>query len=181
MLILQFPLNLTGIQCRRIVIGSIVYAFVVPLIMLGVISQGGVEARYSFPGKELATTVTDLWHDSFGSKLRLVGGGGMAPDSIAFHSIDHPSVLQHLSHQWSPWVNKSDIQKHGIAIVCLSDDELCLTNANRMFPSFKFRTLTIKGNDFGLSHSRTERFRYFLVPPKSTNIQLDNVLHNPRR
>ena len=181
MLILQFPLNLTGIQCRRIVIGSIVYAFVVPLIMLGVISQGGVESRYSFPGKELATTVTDLWHDSFGSKLRLVGGGWMAPDSIAFHSIDHPSVLQHLSHQWSPWVRKSDIQKHGIAIVCLSDDELCLTNANRMFPSFKFRTLTIKGNDFGLSHSRTERFRYFLVPPKSTNIQLDNVLHNPRR
>ena len=181
MLILQFPINLTGIQCRRIVIGSIVYAILVPLVMLIVISQGKVESRYNFPGKELATAVTRLWHDSFESKLELVGGGWMAPDSIAFHSVDHPSVLQHLSHQWSPWVSETDVRDHGIAIVCLADDKLCLTNANTMFPDFKFRTLTIKGNDYGLSHSRTQGFRYFLVPPRTTNIQLDNVLHTPRR
>jgi hypothetical protein len=181
MLILQFPINLTGIQCRRIVIGSIVYAILVPLVMLTVISQGKVESRYNFPGKELATAVTRLWHDSFESKLELVGGGWMAPDSIAFHSVDHPSVLQHLSHQWSPWVSETDVRDHGIAIVCLADDKLCLTNANTMFPDFKFRMLTIKGNDYGLSHSRTQGFRYFLVPPRTTNIQLDNVLHTPRR
>ena len=110
MLILQFPINLTGIQCRRIVIGSIVYAILLPLVMLAVISQGGIESRHSFPGKELAATVTRLWHDSFESKLKLVGGGWMAPDSIAFHSIDHPSVLQHLSYQWSPWIGKKDIE-----------------------------------------------------------------------
>ena len=127
MLILQFPINLTGIQCRRIVVGSIVYAILVPLVMLTVISQGGVESRYNFPGKELASTMTRLWHDSFGSKLELVGGGWTAPDSIAFHSTDHPSVLQHLSHKWSPWVRETDIRDHGIAIVCLDNDELCLT------------------------------------------------------
>ena len=111
----------------------------------------------------------------------VASGGWMAPDSIAFHSIDHPSVLQHLSHQWSPWVSETDIRDHGIAIVCLADDKRCLSNANTMFPGFKFRALTIKGIDYGLSHSRTHRFRYFLVPPRTTNIQRDNVLHTPRR
>lgn len=181
MLILQFPINLTGIQCRRIVIGSIVYAILLPLVMLAVISQGGIESRHSFPGKELAATVTRLWHDSFESKLKLVGGGWMAPDSIAFHSIDHPSVLQHLSYQWSPWIRKKDIENHGIAIICLSDDDLCLKNGSKMFPASEFRTLTIKGNDYALSHSRTQQFRYFLVPPGTTDIELDNVQHTPRR
>ena len=180
-LALQYPVNLTSVQCGRIALWALGYAVIVPASMLLVIAQGAVEPRYSFPGRELAEEVTALWHKTEGRPLRLVGGGLMTVDSIAYHSPDHPSTLQHLSYRWSPWVTEDDVRKHGMAVVCLEDDELCIANTRAMFPGLSLKPLFIEGRDYGLSSARSQRFLVLLVPPDTIDIRAGDVTHNPMR
>ena len=130
---------------------------------------------YHFPGKELATEITQRWRDQMGIPLRIVGGGHVAPDSIAFHSSDHPSVLQHLSYEWSPWITPSDIRDHGMAIVCLKQDQRCQSIAKQFIPDLTMTPLTVRAKP-GLFFPGSERsVYYFFVAPNGRAPDLQSV------
>jgi len=173
-LTLQYPLNLTRVQCGRVFLWALGYAVIVPAAMLLALAQGTVESRYSFPGRALAEHITNLWQTTEGRPLRLVGGGWMTADSIAYHSPDHPSALQHLSFRRSPWVTEDDVRDQGIVVVCLEDDQSCIARAKSLFPGHPLEPLFIEGRDYGLSRSRSERFLVMLVPPDSPESRTGN-------
>ena len=118
-----------------------------------------------FPGKELAGTITKAWNTAYGAPLRLVSGGLVAPDSIAFHSPDHPSVLQHLNFKRSPWVKDTQIDEHGIAVVCLLTDAVCLEKGKKRFPGHHWIDLSVNGAGSRLAPVKETEFRYFFVAP----------------
>lgn len=130
---------------------------------------------YHFPGKELAQEITERWRSEFKRPLRIVGGGYVAPDSIAFHSPDHPSVLQHLSYRWSPWLTASDINQHGIAVVCLDDDERCQAIAKQAIPGLVMEPLIVHAEPRLFFPGSTRRVYYFFVAPNSSTAAFDGV------
>ncbi|GIT27347.1 MAG: hypothetical protein CM1200mP41_33910 [Gammaproteobacteria bacterium] len=134
LLIFQYPTHLSVVHCRRVVAGAFVWVVLLPVAILTAHGLGWVvdEAK-AFPGKELAGTSQVMAHSArhtvaFGRR-RVV-----APDSIAFHSPDHPSVLQHLNFKRSPWVERAEIDEHGIAVVCLLTDTACLEKEPNFSP-----------------------------------------------
>ena len=144
---------------------AMAYALLLPLLMILAAPFGVYGEKYSFPGKELANAITLRWNDAVKSPLRIVCGGYLAPDSIAFHAPDHPSVLQHLNFVMSPWINRQDIRKHGMAIVCLQKDTLCRRNAQSQFKLDNWQSLQVGGSAKRFSHSREERFLFVFISP----------------
>jgi hypothetical protein len=142
---------------------------------------GTQHERYRFPGKELAGEITRLWHDAYQIPLGIVGGGWVAPDSIAFHSPDHPSVLQHMSQQWSPWISSQEISEQGIAVVCLEDDTLCITNAGALFPGRTMKTLTVTAEPTLFFPGSKRKIRYLFVGPGEEKLVLDAIRPMPMR
>jgi hypothetical protein len=90
-------------------------------------------------------------------------------------------VLQHLSHEWSPWINEGDIARDGIAVICLASDTRCARNAKALFPGYALSALTVKAEP-GLFFPGSERnFRYFFVAPGSKEVDLKKIEPLPMR
>ena len=169
------------IKCTKLIIFSFIWACSLPIFLLFTGLAAANHHMHHFPGKELGQKITEMWHKKYQQPLAIVGGGHDAPDSIAFHSPDHPSVLQHLSHKWSPWITAEDIKKHGIAIVCLDTDKICWNNAEKLFPSNTFKDIKIKAQP-GLFFPGSERiFRYFFVSPGKYVPDLHTISPMPMR
>lgn len=164
-LLLYWPMAANGPAPRQLVRAALGWLLVLPPVLLftGLVTSG--QAMYHFPGKELGRDITTLWRSTYQTPLRIVGGGHDAPDSIAFHSPDHPSVLQHLSHQRSPWITKEDIARDGMAVICLKSDVRCLQNAKTLFPGHKLTPLTVAAKPGLFFRGSKREFLYFFVAP----------------
>jgi len=166
---------------KRLLQSAGTWLLAAPLLLLFTGLASSDHEMYHFPGKELSKEITNRWREKYDAPLRIVGGGHVAPDSIAFHSPDHPSVLQHLSHTWSPWVTEADIQKYGIAVVCLRTDQLCIKNAAILFPNAVTIPLTIHARSTIFFPGSQRDLLYFFVGPNDAGIDLNNVTPLPRR
>jgi 4-amino-4-deoxy-L-arabinose transferase-like glycosyltransferase len=180
-LLLYWPLATDSPARKHLIRAAFVWLVLLPPMLLfsGLVTSD--HDMYHFPGKELGRKITTMWRNAYQVPLRIVGGGHDAPNSIAFHSTDHPSVLQHLSHEWSPWINKEDITRDGIAVICLTSDTRCAENARTLFPGYSLTPLTVKAEP-GLFFPGSERdFLYFFVPPDSLEVNLETIEPLPMR
>jgi hypothetical protein len=178
LLVVQVGDRITLAQGKKIFTGATGYLVLLPVLGLVLMATGVVKTtRNGFPGPELGQIITDRWHAAQGTKLELVGGGLVAPDTITFYSPDHPSAFQHLSRIWSPWIDEDRIRRQGIAVVCLDDDDECLEDARRAFPDQQFTELNIEGRKNLFSVVNTRTVYYMLVPPGEDRIELDKVIH----
>jgi len=180
-LLLYWPLTADSPGRKQLIRAAFGWLIILPPMLL---FSGLVDSdhdMYRFPGKELGRKITTMWRDAYQTPLRIVGGGHNAPDSIAFHSPDHPSVLQHLSHERSPWINEGDIARDGIAVICLESDGRCAKNAKALFPGHALTALTVKAEP-GLFFPGSERhFLYFFVAPGSKEVDLKKIEPLPMR
>lgn len=71
----------------------------------------------NFPGKNIATTLTQEWHTKFSSKLAYVVGSRELGGNIAFHSKDHPLVFIEANKKISPWINEQKLRQKGAIFV----------------------------------------------------------------
>ncbi|MEE2803012.1 MAG: glycosyltransferase family 39 protein [Pseudomonadota bacterium] len=166
LLIMQCPGTLSVEHYRRIVVAAFAWAIFLPLLILTAHGFGWVtNDAVAFPGKELAATITERWHAHHQTPLRVVGGGRVTPDSIAFHSLDHPSALQNLNFSWSPWVTPGKIRRHGMAVVCLASDDECIKRANEWFPSKQWISLAVTGVSSRFARVIEADVRYFFIAP----------------
>ena len=163
LLLWQYRQEITSLQKQRLLVAVFLFVLLAPLSMLLASRFGIYGEKYSFPGKELAQTITRRWHESMHSPLKIVGGTYLAPNSIAFHSADHPSALQHLNFVMSPWLRPADIRQHGMVIVCLYNDTKCRKNAELQFPGRQWTSLQIEGEQQWFAHARAESFVYSFI------------------
>ena len=166
---------------RQMIRAAFIWALVLPTTLLVTGLASTHHQMHRFPGKELGRVITQLWHETHQMPLRIVGGGHVAPDSIAFHSPDHPSVLQHLSQQWSPWISSQEISEQGIAVICLEDDVLCINNAKTLFPDRTMKTLTVTAEPTLFFPGSKRRVRYLFVGPGEEKLKLDAIQPMPMR
>ncbi len=180
-LLLQWPLSQNSIACRKLITAAFIWVLILPTALLLTGFAGAYDDRYQFPGKELAGEITRLWHDAYQIPLAIVGGGWVAPDSIAFHSPDHPSVLQHMRQQWNPWISDQEISEQGIAVICLEDDALCINNTKTLFPGLTMTTLAVTAKPALFFPGSKQKVRYLFVGPGEEKLKLGVIQPIPVR
>lgn len=78
----------------------------------------GDEKRTRFPGKQLASKVTDRWHAETDRPLKYVIGDTWHAGNAAFYSDDRPSTMFiHGDYRFSPWVTEESLKQSGAALI----------------------------------------------------------------
>jgi Dolichyl-phosphate-mannose-protein mannosyltransferase len=82
-----------------------------------------------FPGRVLATAVTQHWRAQTGQPLSYVGGadvggatGEFAANNVAVYSRDRPHVVVHGNTRLSPWIDPDDLDRRGAVLVWQADE-----------------------------------------------------------
>jgi 4-amino-4-deoxy-L-arabinose transferase-like glycosyltransferase len=70
-----------------------------------------------FNGRLLADTVTAQWHARYGMPLSYVGGSEFAANNVAVYSPDRPHVVVHGELKLSPWIDATELRRHGAVLV----------------------------------------------------------------
>lgn len=77
--------------------------------------------RIHFPGKALATYVTDVWHDRYHAPLRFAIGDTWPAGNIGYYAAERPHVFIFGDKTISPWIKSADLEKYGGVIIwCVS-------------------------------------------------------------
>lgn len=71
----------------------------------------------NFPGKIIATELTNMWHDKFKTPLKYVAGGRWLAGNISFYSNDHPAIYIDWNNKFSPWINEDTLKREGAIFV----------------------------------------------------------------
>lgn len=70
-----------------------------------------------FPGKDIAEHITQRWHEKYHTPLSYVAGGRWLVGNIAFYSSDHPEAYIDWKKTVNPWINETELLRHGAVFV----------------------------------------------------------------
>lgn len=89
----------------------------------------------NFPGKRIAQSLANEWHDKYHTPLMYVVGPRWLAGNIAFYSTDHPHVYIDAEKQFSPWINEENIRRHGALFVWdpAEDHQMSRTEIQKRF------------------------------------------------
>jgi len=85
--------------------------------------------RINFPGRQLASYVTDVWHDRYHAPLRFAVGDTWPAGNVGYYAPERPHVFIMGDKTISPWIKSGDFEKYGGVIVwcerhCLGQQEI---------------------------------------------------------
>ena len=96
----------------------------------------------NFPGREIATYITNEWHAKYHTPLKYVAGSRWVAGNIEYYSPDHPAVFIEWNPSISPWINDADLRKQGGVFVWeASRNELLPLDIKRQYPNLKNFTI----------------------------------------
>jgi 4-amino-4-deoxy-L-arabinose transferase-like glycosyltransferase len=78
------------------------------------------------PQRELARAASELWHQTFRSRLDVVAGDEKYGRALAFYAPDAPSFYSFEHPASTPWVSDKRLSASGFLMVCRTGDETCL-------------------------------------------------------
>jgi hypothetical protein len=67
----------------------------------------------NFPGQEIASTITQKWHNRFHTKLAYVAGSRWLGGNVGFYSADHPAVFIEWNNHRAPWIDNTLLRQQG--------------------------------------------------------------------
>ena len=66
-----------------------------------------------FPGRNIATKVTDIWQERYHTPLKYIAGSHYLAAYITTYSKDHPTPYFDWDKEQSPWIDVNDMRKAG--------------------------------------------------------------------
>lgn len=103
-----------------------------------------------FPGKIIATTLTNQWHATFHQPLRYVVGPRWLAGNVAFYSADHPAVYMEANPEVTQWIDEKKLKQTGALFIWDTMTEKNVADLKKRFPrlqkakSLQFEWLTNK-------------------------------------
>lgn len=89
----------------------------------------------NFPGRTIAQTLTKQWNETYHTPLTYVAGSRWVGGNLGFYSSDHPAVFIEWDKRHAPWINETELRKHGaIFIWSITDDESMPADIKNRFP-----------------------------------------------
>jgi hypothetical protein len=82
------------------------------------------------PQRELARAASEIWHQTFRSRLDVVTGDEKYGRALAFYASDAPSFYSLEHPESTPWVSEQRLRASGFLMVCRTRDKACLDLLN---------------------------------------------------
>ena len=95
-----------------------------------------------FPGREIAATITQLWHAQVNGRLPYLIGKKWIAGNVSFFSEDHPLVLRDGDPLRSPWIDMAALAEQGAVVLwdpSRSGDDDPAVNLKRDYPSIEMQ------------------------------------------
>lgn len=109
--------NLTQAKVYRFIITIIVFMGVLLTgYTLSLIDSSDASSA-NFPGKEIASTITNEWNQKYHTKLDYVAGSRWLGGNISFYSKDHPAVFVEWEKNRAPWIDIESLKNKGAVFV----------------------------------------------------------------
>jgi hypothetical protein len=83
----------------------------------------------NFPGKIIATQLTQTWHEKFHTPLAYVAGSRWVAGNVAFYSADRPAVYIDWNKSFSPWIDEKKLKSTGAVFIWDLTDGKTITPA----------------------------------------------------
>jgi hypothetical protein len=82
----------------------------------------GRKATLNFPGQELASKVTEIWHEQQKEPLSIVISDAWTGGNVLLHARPEPTLFIDNNVQESPWVNAHDVAACGAFILTIKSE-----------------------------------------------------------
>jgi 4-amino-4-deoxy-L-arabinose transferase-like glycosyltransferase len=98
---------------------SIIFALLFISVSMYTISiiRSGHTSSANYPGAELATKITNMWHAKYKTKLKYIVGTRWASGVASLYSKDRPYVYIDADNKVSFWIDKADLRAKGAVFV----------------------------------------------------------------
>lgn len=102
------------------------YRFIIVLMLTIIIAVSGYSialiradkpSSANYPGKLIASTITETWHEKFGTPIPYVAGNRWLAGNISLYSSDHPAVYIDWNKNISTWIDEKKLKKFGAIFV----------------------------------------------------------------
>lgn len=155
---------------------AIIYSMITLLSISYVVSlvKSPDPSSANFPGKEIASTITQQWHNTYHTKLDYVAGSRWVGGNIGFYSSDQPAVFIEWNKKRAPWIDVDDLRKKGgIFIWNLSKNESMPDSVKQQFPTLKAPIIYEFNWKRNAYHLPPSRIAVAVLPPE----QINNNIH----
>jgi 4-amino-4-deoxy-L-arabinose transferase-like glycosyltransferase len=154
-ILLWLPPALDAVRLQRFAAAAMAVTIGFPLVFAVIeVGEPLLDNRLratQFPGRLLAETATQRWHERTGTPLTYVGGamifdrsqpapreiagaGEFAANNVAVYSADRPRVVVKGELALSPWIDAADLDRRGMVLTWQSYDAEVPENLKRAFP-----------------------------------------------
>ncbi|MEP3045712.1 MAG: glycosyltransferase family 39 protein [Roseibium sp.] len=153
-------------------------AIVIQTIFLGVlIGQGVLEplwkkkhTRIHYPGIVTAEYLAEVWKQETGTELAYVAGTMWPTANVTLHSWSRPSMFLNHDVSVSPWIDIDDVQKHGVMIIWLGENETPGGIISSLYPDIARQgQKTFPYHSYGTIPDLT--INWIIIPPGSVAVQ----------
>ena len=118
------------------------------------------------PRREIAIEATRLWHEAFGTPVRIAAGTDAYGLAAPFYSPDAPHLLIYDMPGGSPWISPEDIARDGVLMICVAGDPLCLAKAAALATTVgQHRTVRLQRRFLGWQSTEVT-FELVMIPPR---------------
>jgi Dolichyl-phosphate-mannose-protein mannosyltransferase len=158
---------------RAAAVGVLALAVVFPLVMVAaspviavVIHRQGVP-NYASHYRLIAQAMEQAWRAQTGKPLRIVGGNRPLVDGSNFYFTGQPATFVLTEPARTPWVDRTRIEREGIAIVCPADETSCVQEMDAYAAQYgaKVEEVTIARRYFGTADTPVQ-YRIAIIPPR---------------
>ncbi|MDF2867663.1 MAG: hypothetical protein K0S11_1133 [Gammaproteobacteria bacterium] len=118
----------------------------------------GDSSSANYPGRTMARTLTQAWHERYHTKLEFVAGPRWEAGNVAYYSADYPTVYMEWNARVSPWIDERELIKKGALFVWPAQSE-----SNIDFNDLKQRFPNLQG--LSLMHFTWQRHAYRKATP----------------
>jgi 4-amino-4-deoxy-L-arabinose transferase-like glycosyltransferase len=78
------------------------------------------------PMDALARQATRLWHERYGTPLKVVAGWEPFAAMVTYYSPDHPRLFTAVDPRLAPWIDTKGLAHTGFLGICLAGDTQCI-------------------------------------------------------
>ncbi len=149
--------------------------FLLMILSAGIYSASIIDSRdmssANFPGRSIANTLTQNWHDHYHTPLRYVAGSRWVGGNIGFYSPDHPTVFIEWDKRRAPWINILALKKQGaIFIWNISENETLPAAIQQQFPKLQKATVMEFAWQRNKHHLAPTKLGVAILPPESSSL-----------
>jgi len=92
----------------------------------------------NFPGQTIANTVTQIWHNTYHTRLTYVAGPRWVNGNVAFYAKDHPSVYSEWNNTRAFWIDIAQLKQAGAVFLWnISNGETLPAPVRVAFPTLQ--------------------------------------------